>query len=514
MTSFPWYVHQYPFPLDAKQDPCRAAVTGGRYDPLGANSNSSDATYSDRCANDHDACEVGDLSGRHGPLNATSSVVELTDNLLSLHGIHTIIGRSLVLFSANGTRFVCANIAYPSSSGDGVAILYAPFRNNFTGNIYFRQHTNNSTASVYADLSSIGGLNSTVGHNWHVHQDPLDSAGTDCAITGPYYSPRNINISSEIYTNLCNSTNHMECAVGDLSSKGAPLDVMNRVVKQFYTDTSLTLSGEDTFITSRSIVIHEANGRPFGIACANISKYFPLEAEAIFSTPSDVSGSIRFSQLSPFDPTRVDVNFTGLDNMAGGYYIHIGPIGPPDLGYPDRCAEPYTRGHWNPLDVNDSGEVPLTSDGYKVGDLSGKFGSLANMSAITRTFSDPNLPLFETFGIIGRSVVIRLSSGTPWVCADIVHARPVVTFSYALNTSSVEGTITLIQPADDPYASTTITVTLRVKQPLVLPSSTTTSATSVGMMPSPESTPVPTPTPLPTGTTTSRPTSSSLLEGK
>ena len=467
VDTFPWYVHQYPFPLDAKLDPCREAVTGDRYDPQAANS----TTYPSRCGTDHSVCEVGDLSGRLGALNASSSVVEFADGFLSLRGIHTIIGRSVVLF-ANETRFVCANIDHPSSSS-GVDLIYVPFHSNFTGNVYFRQHTNNSTASVYVDLSSIGELDNSVGHNWHVHQDPLDNAGTGCIITRSCYNPHNVDILSGMYTDLCNSTNQMKCAVGDLSNKGAPLDVMNRVVKQFYTDIDLTLSGEDTFVANRSLVIHEANGGSLRIACANISEFLPLEAEAIFSGPSSIAGSIRFTQLSPFVQTRVNMNLTGLGNIARDYHIHISPIGPLDLDPPDRCGDPYTGGLWNPLDVNNN-EASMTSDRYAVGDLSSKFGSLANMSAVTWMFSDPNLPLFETFGIIGRSVVIHRNDapGTPLACADIVHRRPIVTFSYVVNTSSIEGRIILIQLADDPYSSTTIIVTLRVKEALPLPSST------------------------------------------
>ena len=533
ITSYPWYVHQYPFPHDARQDPCRVGVTGDRYDPLGANDN--DITYSDQCASNQSLCEVGDLSGRHGPLNTSSSIMEFTDNLLSLYGVYTIIGRTVVLF-ANGAPFACANIDYPPS-GTAADTLYVPFRGDFTGNVYFLQHTNNGTASVYTDLSSIGGLQNSVGHNWHVHQNPLDSTGNNCGVTGPHFNPRNVDALSEIYDTLCSPATQMQCEVGDLSNKGAPLDVKDRIFKQFYTDLDLPLSGQDASIANRSIVIHEANGGPSRISCANISRFFPLEAVAIFNSQSGISGSIRFIQLSPFGDTKVDVNLVGLGNMAGGYHVHIGPTGPVDLGFPERCDGSYTGGHWNPLNVDYTGQVPVTSDDYEVGDLSGKFGSLANLNAVYQTFRDPNLPLFESFGIIGRSVVIHRDDamGTRWVCADIVHARPTVTFSYNINTSSVEGMITLTQTADDPYSATTIIVTLRVKEPLGLPSTsdtpsrtppslsssevsassvapfltttpivTPTQDTSMGLFPSPEFSLIPTsvlivdPTPSPT----------------
>ena len=469
-SSFPWHVHQYPFPHDAKRNPCRSEITGGHYDPLGAY---SDGNYTANCAANQSLCELGDLSGRWGPLNDTASSYTFTDGFLSLYGIYSIIGRSIVIHYTNTSRLACANIGYPANTGDGQAnILFTPFRNMFTGSIYFRQHTNNSTASVYTDLISVGSLVNSTGHNWHVHESPLDRDGNDCSIAGPHYNPRGVNASSSTYSDLCNPRNQNNCEVGDLSGKGSPFSVMNRVIKQFYSDTDLPFS-----IDGRSVVIHEANRGAPRIACANISRYFPLQAEAIFTSQDGIDGSIRFLQLSPFDQTRVDVNLTGLRRMIGGYHVHQYPIGPANLGMPERCNGTFAGGHWNPLQVVYGRNPPITSDGYEIGDLSGKFGSLQNRDTISQSFYDPNVPLFGAFGIIGRSIVIHMDdqAGTRRVCANIVHTQPIVRVVYSINTSSIVGEVTLLQPANDPSAATTIIVELEVIMELLLPPQPTTS---------------------------------------
>ena len=469
---FPWHVHQYPYPHDGQPNPCRGDVTGGHYDPTGAVAASA-GDYAANCADDPNQCELGDLSGRLGRLSSSTPSVQFQDSFIRLYGVYSVIGRSVVIHFTNGTRLICANIGYPSDSNEETAnVLYVPFRNQFTGNIFFRQHTSNSMSSVYTDLTrTVGSVNSS-NHNWHVHESPLDTAGTDCSIAGPHYNPLGVDASTSQYQATCNSTSQSNCEIGDLSNKGAPFNVVNGFVRQFYSDTDLPLSGENISIVDRSVVIHEADRGGPRIACANISRYSPLEAEAVFTNQdgTPITGSISFSQTSPFDRTRVDVQLAGLGGMAGGYHVHVSPIGPFGLGYPTRCSGTYAGGHWNPLDVMyGGGRDPVTSDDYEIGDLSGKFGSLSGLNTISQSFYDPNLPLSGPFGIIGRSIVIHRddSDGTRWTCADVVHARSVVQVTYSINTSSIVGQVTFVQPADDPSAETTIVIELEVIGELV-----------------------------------------------
>ena len=430
-------------------------MTGGHYDPLGV----GDAPgYRDDCAADPARCEVGDLSGRHGRLTASPSPAQFTDPALSLFGVFSVVGRSIVIHDENGTRLLCANIGYPTTEG---GVLYSQFRDEFAGNIYFRQHGTSaggdgSSASVYVDLVRYNeSAPTSEGHNWHVHESPINPGG-DCSSAGSHYNPRGVDASSEDYPLLCNTTSHASCEVGDLSSKGAPLSVVDGVSKLFYTDTDLPLVGGGISIVDRSVVIHGANRAPERISCTNLTTFNPLEAVAYFNE-SGVTGNIRFVQTTPFDATQIVLSLTGLGGRAEMFGIYEAPRGPPSSRQP--CGVGFTGLRYNPTGVEASGAFN-TSDAFEVGDLSGKFRDLTDQNDVSESFVDPNVPLFGSFNVIGRSVVICGDDmvGSRWLCADIQHVRTVVRVTVTLSSANLSGVITFIQPADDPFADTTIIV--------------------------------------------------------
>lgn len=63
-----------------------------------------------------DQYEIGDLSGKHGPLLKVGPDAEdhyqgaFTDDKLPMSGAHSIIGRSIVIHKLDGKRWVCASI--------------------------------------------------------------------------------------------------------------------------------------------------------------------------------------------------------------------------------------------------------------------------------------------------------------------------------------------------------------------------------------------------------------------
>jgi len=149
-----WHVHQYPVlsPGDGIRDvnaalgtsapACGGDVTGGHYDPTfacgGASQNrnndvcdilfETDQTpagtgkvdtddYKTTCAkNNQSSCEIGDQSGKLGPLKATRKKQQFNDNWMTPIG--ALDGRSLVLhccYDNDGTescspRLACANL--------------------------------------------------------------------------------------------------------------------------------------------------------------------------------------------------------------------------------------------------------------------------------------------------------------------------------------------------------------------------------------------------------------------
>ena len=390
----------------------------------------------------------------------------------------------MVIHVINGDRLVCANIGYPDSSSAPLlsdVLLHSPFRGNFAGDIFFRQHTpDSSTTSVYTNLWRVVGDDDSNDHNWHVHQYPLSADRENCSVAGPHYNPRNIDVSEPGYSAMCgseNSTRQMNCEIGDLSSKGDPFDVENRRIQQLYTDTDLPLlsDAELNSIDNRSIVIHAPNRASPRIACSNLTQFRPLEAISVFDE-NGVSGSIRFYQRSPYDPTRVTVNLRGLGQMADGYHIHEYPIGSEILGSPARCSAMYAGGHWNPTNVTNPGS---TSNEFEIGDLSGKFGGLAGLSELSAVYTDPNIPLFGPFSIIGRSIVIHRPDGSRWLCSDVQRTRQVLQVMTRFETSVFSGNVTFTQPVDDPYAETTIVVAIDVHQMLRPPPPAVSSSRSV-----------------------------------
>ena len=142
----------------------------------------------------HDQYEAGDLSGKHGLLSDIEEVqATVTDHNLPVFGSRSIIGRSIVIHKAIGSRWVCANIR------QDVPVLRAAvvFRYPLIGEIIFEQEHDDPLADttilvgplVYSD----GSHNDTNKHDWHIH---VDIPGKDfydwqnrCVSAGPHYNP-------------------------------------------------------------------------------------------------------------------------------------------------------------------------------------------------------------------------------------------------------------------------------------------------------------------------------------
>lgn len=97
----PFYYHIHANPVNT--DTCEDA--GGHFDPYYGLS---------KCplVGDDAACQVGDLSGKHGWINTTCFQTEYFDPFLSLQAKNPayVVGRSLVIHKADQSRFACANI--------------------------------------------------------------------------------------------------------------------------------------------------------------------------------------------------------------------------------------------------------------------------------------------------------------------------------------------------------------------------------------------------------------------
>ena len=447
--QYPWHVHQYPFSGDL-DEPCSPSSVGGHYDPFRA---SKVANYTANCKLNKSLCEVGDLSGKFGPLNSTRTLFNIEDSSLDLYGQYSIIGRSVVLHFSNGSRYVCANIRYPQE--EDTITSYVPLRGGrIGGNIYMVQYSDNAT-SVHSKLFSTDAT--SLNHNWHVHSNPVSSGDTSCSSTGGHYNPRGVNTTGD-YSMLCSGSSPLQCEVGDLSGKGGRLNFENNFGRSFYTDTDLPMNINSIIsIANRSIVIHAADAGSGRVVCGNIIGISPRQAIATFNGDEGISGSIKFKQATPFTETKVEVSLSGLSGNADQYHIYQTPVGEGIQGR-QRCSMRYVGIRWNPRGVVYGNNERISSDQYEVGDLSGKFGSLNGSNTYKGEFSDMNIPLFGQDSIIGRSIVIRDKAQERWACANIQYDMPTVEGTAMLNVSGNLIRFSFVQPASDPYTDTTIFV--------------------------------------------------------
>ena len=471
--TFPWHVHNYPFTTQ-ERNPCSAASVGGHFDPFMA---SSRPNYSTSCSiKDPSLCEVGDLSGKFGLLPTTLGF--LVDSYLPLYGVHSIVGRSVVIHRNDNTRWVCANIEYPSD----VTVAYSPFRTVFGGNIFFIEpYSPMGLTTVFVRLSNISGSGNSNSHNWHVHRDLIGSGG-NCDDGGPHYNPRDIDVNSPDYS-YCSPSNQTACEVGDLTGKGARLNFINGHSDSFYTDTQLPvrLNRLNETILHRSVVVHASGAGAARIGCANLIEYIPRTAIARFQGDG-VSGQIVFKQSSPFSPTTVRIELSGLSSRADGYHVHEFPVDE-TISESSKCTA--AGGHFNPRNIVRNSSSPTTFDAYEIGDLSGKFGGLLDQNSFNSNYSDPYLPMFGTESIVGRSVVIHHPDDSRWLCANIgYHMETLETFSVTTSYTSdtLQGKLVLTQIANDPYSETTIFLDFNIGPPVISSSS---SSSGVMMTPTP-----------------------------
>ncbi|XP_013776784.1 uncharacterized protein LOC106461508 [Limulus polyphemus] len=481
-----YHVHEFPVPprIFKDDDICSSQSVGGHFNPFQVNRTLSPAPGTGT----NDMYEVGDLSGKYGLLDdgllPTFHFGVYADFSLPLFGTYSIIGRSVVIHRPNGTRWICANINYPTKSRTAVARFVFPV----VGEVTFRQELGNpwSETTVFGEFSySDGTLNNTINHRWEIHVDP---PGRDfynwskrCESVREQYNPYRVGLERG-YNRECHPANPLRCSLGDLTGKSRKITVAARKGstqnKVFYTDVSLPLDGP-TGIVGRAIVLHDdlaPHHRGDRLACTLIVPFRGIKASVktwsvATAVESNVTGLIQFSQETTHDQTYGKVDFRGMAGLASGYHIHEVSV-PQDLEFP--CTSDAVYGHFNPFQVN----VPVgpapgvgTVDQYEVGDLSGKYGLLDNKNVTRLDFEDSNLPLFGQNGIIGRSVVIhKKERNFRWVCGTIqpdykkedVHEYKAIA-SFDQLESFVEGYVRLrqLEYKDGSLSDTWIEVYLR-----------------------------------------------------
>ena len=150
-------------------------------------------------------------SGKFGGLqdHSDSASETFSDPFLPLSGVNSIVGRSIVIHSAqDGGRWVCADIQPPKPER-----AFAEFdMNGVTGQITFDQPMPGAKTIVNFDLK---GLASNA-DQYHVHVKPLDCTDPNgiCSSTsvGGHYNP----LGADYTKSTCTPRDTSVCEVGDL----------------------------------------------------------------------------------------------------------------------------------------------------------------------------------------------------------------------------------------------------------------------------------------------------------
>ncbi len=431
-TAFNWQIHNNAMLYD-RENPCDNAFIG--------------AVYPD-----------GDLTSRQGAIQDSDFTNQFLDNVIKLTGPTAVDGRTLVFEQADDPSVrVCAQLIANDDLITAIATIDTPF----AGHLYFRQPRDDPSAvtTVYMDVYDVTDPIVDTEYIWQISGNSglnydMTQAERCGATRTEVYDPTNIG-------NICDPNDPSACAIGDLNGKfgAAMVHTVPNKSPQFFVDTNLPLSGSDGII-GKTLVFRTGIERH---VCAQIRELQPKTVEVVFSA-HNVSGSMTFSQTSPFDPTNIAVNVNNLRSIASGYHVHKFPVPLKYYTADNLASNDNVEGHFNPYGkVTTAPDYPApgvgTNDQYEIGDVSGKFGTLAGLDELNTTYVDWNMPLFGKNSIVGRSIIIhKAEAAERWIYGTIGYPSKEVKTLQSIFTSPVAGKIVLRQPINDPLGDTTVWV--------------------------------------------------------
>ena len=435
-------MNQYPSSL-GQPYPCTYSVAGDLFDPLGVGQL---ANYTGRCGANQSLCQIGDLTGRHGPLTGEKVPLVVEDKYLDLYSTHSVVGRSVVL-GWKEAGHTCANIGYPVAAPSQTN-LYAPFRVGFAGAVYFRPYASN-VMTTYVDLyvASDDGIDLEE-HGWLAYA--LVSNRSDCTTALGNTTQLLASNGSVV---ICDTMAQEICEAGDLTGRASQLDIYDGMLRAFYVDIdSPSAQVSDIYGVNSSIFIVMINETKTVEACIDLMPLITLEAVAEFDMMG-VVGTIRFNQATPFERTVITVDLIGFSHVPLYFGVHE-------------------------LNVLTQGEAGCSSAGEQLSNASAvSFGehlqesaghsdnvSLRGPLAVHHTYSSTEVFLHGKDSSIGRSVMIYFENRTNWVCANILHRQQTLQSVVHIDTGWFTGSIRFIQPVGDPFAATTVTVDVRTYQ--------------------------------------------------
>ncbi|KAI1278098.1 hypothetical protein HDE_14499 [Halotydeus destructor] len=372
-----------------------------------------------------------DLSQAHGQVQVDKDIV-ISSPMIDPFGDKSLLGRTLVLHGSDSGAISCATIMPATRKKVYQAKLHHPVAGTVTV-----MQTSTATGILAEYMMYSNGTRKSSSHKWQLVEGTADD------------------LTWESKYNLEKG----KCATlrgGSLlppTTAGAAISVsteMPGVKGRSYQVVRNVKSIDSVPVTY--LILFEDNDDATIMSCVALSPVTPKSARAKFGSESgaDVQGYVSLTQESPFDPTAIEINLS-MAKQAYSYGIDLLPTIRRRAKEPKACPN-IKETIYNPF-FKDPEEIPAeglgTTDQYAVGDLSGKFGSLNNKQLETFTGFDFNLPLFGTFSVIGRALVLYAPDGPPIACANIELSGTNITTAYATFDVPLQGQFIFRQSAAD-----------------------------------------------------------------
>lgn len=206
--------------------------------------------------------------------------------------------------------------------------------------------------------------------------------------------------------------------------------------------------------SSLYFLIYDAERPNQVLACASLNRVEAKSVVAKFNS-TDLTGSIRLVQRSPYQPTEVSVNLRMI-RPAYAYGIDVLPSIRRRRNEARKCPN-IKETIYNPFHV-DPAWVPEpnmgTTDQYATGDLSGKYGNLSQLTSETFNSYDFNLPLFGYYSVVGRAIVVYAPDGPAIACSNLDLEGRELTTAYATFDVPLQGQFIMRQAAGECHTDT------------------------------------------------------------
>ncbi|XP_067115969.1 uncharacterized protein cusr [Osmerus mordax] len=193
-----YHVHKLPTMHSISALPCSDASVMGHFNPFSVDISASPTPGTGTV----DQYEIGDVSGKFGLLTGLDQLQrQYMDGNLPVTGPNSIVGRSLVIHYANGSRMQCADITADNSTDGHRVYAKADFVNTLNGTVKLSQQTftdgsySDVTLEVDFRLSQIKNVSTAF---WSI----LDR---HCSPEGTTYNPFNMEPSEYVTVSHCST---------------------------------------------------------------------------------------------------------------------------------------------------------------------------------------------------------------------------------------------------------------------------------------------------------------------